>query len=67
MVSKDDMGRFEQEEMKIIRPIKNTLYDWSINYIRQPVRKTVSVLKDKFINLLRQIHLNKLLMGEDRN
>ena len=67
MVSKDDMGRFEQEEMKIIRPIKNTLYDWSINYIRQPVRKTVSVLKDKFLNLLRQIHLNKLLMGEDRN
>ena len=67
MVSKDDMGRFEQEEMKIIRPIKNTLYDWSINYIRQPVRKTVSVLKDKFINLLRQIHLNKLLMGEHRN
>ena len=29
----DDMNKLEQKEMKKIRPIKNTLYDWLINYI----------------------------------
>ena len=28
MVSTDDMDKFEQKEMKKIRPIKNTWYDW---------------------------------------
>ena len=27
------MDKFEQKEMKRIRPIKNTLYYWLINYI----------------------------------
>ena len=45
------MDRFEEEEMKKIRPIKNTWYDWLINYIPKPIRKSVSVLKDKFIIL----------------
>ena len=43
------MDGFEEEEMKKIRPIKNTCYDWLINYIPKPMRKSVSVLKDKFI------------------
>ena len=33
IVSIDDMNKLEQKEMKKIRPIKNTLYDWLINYI----------------------------------
>ena len=45
------MDRFEEEEMKKLRPIKNTWYDWLINYIPKPIRKSVSVLKDKFIIL----------------
>ena len=45
------MDRFEEEEMEKIRPIKNTWYDWLINYIPKPIRKSVSVLKDKFIIL----------------
>ena len=61
------MDRFEEEEMKKLRPIKNTWYDWLINYVPKPIRKSVSVLKDKFIIFLTQIHLSKLLMGEDRH
>ena len=29
--------RFEKIEMKKIRPIKNTWYDWLINYIAEPI------------------------------
>ena len=49
----EDMDIFEGEEMKKIRPIKNTWYDWLINYIPKPIRKSVSVLKDKFIRLFK--------------
>ena len=42
------MDRFEEEEMKKIRPNENTWYDSLINYIPEPIRKRVSVLKDKF-------------------
>ena len=39
MVSLDDMNKFEQKEMKKIRSIKNTWYDWLINYIPEPIKK----------------------------
>ena len=35
------MYKFEQKEMKKIRPIKNTWYYWLINYIPEPLRKSV--------------------------
>ena len=61
----EDMVRFEEEEMKKIRPIINTWYDQLSNYILNPIRKSVSLLKDKFIRVfLGQI---KLFLGEDRN
>ena len=41
MVSIDDINKFEQKEMKKIRRIKNTWYDWLINYIPEPIRKIV--------------------------
>ena len=47
------MDRFDKEEMNKIRPIKNTWYDWLINYIPKPISKSVSVSKDKFINLFK--------------
>ena len=40
----EDMDRFEEEEMKKIRPVKNTLYFWLVNYIPKPIRKKI-VLK----------------------
>ena len=33
VVSLDTMDNFEQKEIKKIRPIKNTWYDWLIGYI----------------------------------
>ena len=47
IVSVDDMDRFEKKEMKKIRPIKNTQSDWIINYIPEPIRKSVGGFKDK--------------------
>ena len=41
IVSIDDMDKFEQKEMKKIRPVKNTWYDFLINYIPEPTRKSV--------------------------
>ena len=39
IVSIDDMDRYEKNEMKKIRPVKNTWYDWLINYIPEPIKK----------------------------
>ena len=35
------MEKFEQKEMKNKRRIENTWWEWSINYIRKTIRKTV--------------------------
>ena len=43
IVSIDDMDKFEQKEMKKIRAIKNTWYDWLINYIPETIRKCVQL------------------------
>ena len=60
----DDMDRFKKMKMKKIRPIKNTWYDWLINYIPEPTRKSVSALKDKATS---QLRLNKLFMEDDKS
>ena len=39
--------------MKRIRPIKNTKYDWVINYIPERIRKSVGGFKDKIISLFK--------------
>ena len=39
IVSIDDMDKFEQKEMKKKRPVKNTWYDWLINYIPGSIKK----------------------------
>ena len=47
------MDRFEKNDMKKIRPIKNTWYDWLINYIPEPIRKSVAGFKDKIVSLFK--------------
>ena len=49
----ENMDRFEEEEMKKIRPIINTWCDCLINCIPKPIRKSAIVLKDKFISLFK--------------
>ena len=53
IVSIDNMGKFEQKEMKKIRPIKNTWCDWFINYFPEPIRKRVGGFKDKIVSLFK--------------
>ena len=52
-----DMNRFEtkrnKKEITKIRPIKNTWFDWLINYISVPIRKSVGDFKDKIVNLFK--------------
>ena len=45
------MDRFEQKELKKIRPIKNTWYDWLINYVPEPIRRSVGGFKNKLLEL----------------
>ena len=45
----DNMDKFEQKEMNKIKPVKNTWYDWLINYIPQPIRKIVDGYKNKAV------------------
>ena len=52
-MSIDDIDKFEQNEMKKIRPIKNTWYDWLINYIPELIWKSVAGFKDKIVNLFK--------------
>ena len=33
------MDMFEEKEMKKMRPMKNTWYDWLINYVPEPKEK----------------------------
>ena len=58
ILSKDDMYRFEQKEMKKTRPIKNTWYDWLINYIPESIRESAGGFKDKIAS---QTHLKNCL------
>ena len=47
------MNKFQEKEMKKIIPIKNTWYDWLINYIPEPIRKIVGGFKDTVISLFK--------------
>ena len=54
----------KKKEIKKIRPIKQMWYEWLINYIPKPIRKSIGGFEDKIIS---QTHLNKLYMREERN
>ena len=46
IMSIDNVDKFEQKEMKRIRPIKNTWCDWLISYILESIRKSAGGFKD---------------------
>ena len=53
IVSTDYMNKFEEEKMKKKRTIKDTWYDWLINFIPEPIRKSESGFKDKVVSLFK--------------
>ena len=66
IVSLDDTHKFQQEEMKKIRLIKNTRYDWLIN-ICDPIRKSLCGIKDKIIKILSLMPPKLFLIGSITN
>ena len=49
----DDMEKFQKKMKKKnkLRSIKNTRFCWLINYIPEPIRKSVGGFKNKFVSL----------------
>ena len=47
------MDKFKRKEIRKKRPIKTTWYDWFINHIFEPLRKTVGSFKDKVVSLFK--------------
>ena len=62
----DDMDNSEQKEMKKIRPIKNAWYDWLVNYIPEPIRKSVGGFKDKIVSLFKTNAPKQTVYGRGR-
>ena len=44
-------NKFEEKEMKEIRPVKNTWHDWLINYIPETITKAAGRFKYKIVRL----------------
>ena len=65
-VSIDDMDKVERKEMKKIRSIKNTWYDWLIDYIREPVKKNVGGFKDRIEILFKTNTPNQTVYGRGK-
>ena len=52
--------------MRKIRTIKNTWYDWLINYIPEPVRKSVGGFKDKIVSLFKTNAPKQIVYGRKK-
>ena len=61
------MDKFEENEMKKIRSIKNTWYDWLINYIPEPIRKSVGGFEVKLISLFMTNTPKQTVHGKTQN
>ena len=67
ILSIENIDKFEQREMKIIRLFKNTWHDWLINYILKHIRKSVSGFKNNVISLFKINTPKKQCMGEKKD
>ena len=52
--------------MKEIKPIKNTCCDWLINYIPEPIRKSVGDFKDKIVSLFKTNTPEQTVYGREK-
>ena len=53
LITVSNMDKFEEKEMKEKKTIKNTWYNWLINYISEPIRKNIGGFKDKVVSLFK--------------
>ena len=52
--------------MKKIRPIKNTWYNWLIDYIPEPIRKSVCDFKNKIVSLFETNTRKQTVYGKEK-
>ena len=52
--------------MKKIRPVKNRCHDWLINYISEPIIKSVGGFKDKVVSLFNTNTSKQILYGRGK-
>ena len=55
------------KDFKKIGPVKNTWYDWLINYVPEPIRKSVAGFKDKIFSLFRTNTSEQTVYGRGEN
>ena len=53
--------------MKKIRPVKKTWYDWLINHVPEPIRKSVVGSKDKIASLSKTNRPKQGVYGRGKN
>ena len=54
------------KDREVKRPIKSTWYDWLINYIPEPVRKSVGGFKDKIVSLFKKNTPRETVHGREK-
>ena len=58
--------QLKQKEIQKIRPIKNTWYDCLINYIPDPIRKSLGGFKDNIVSLFKTNAPNQAVYGRGK-
>ena len=66
IVSIDDMDNLQEKEMKKIRPIKNTCYDWLIKYIPETITKIVGHFIGKVAGLFKANTPTQTVYGREK-
>ena len=67
IVSIDNMDKFEEKVTKKIRSIKNTWYDWLINYIPEHITKVIGGFKDKIVSISNTDKPKQIVHGRGKN
>ena len=52
--------------MKKIRPVKSTWYDWLIDYIPEPIRKSVGGFKNKISSFFKTNTLKQIVYSREK-
>ena len=66
IVSVNDMNIFQLKEMKKIKPIKSTWYNWLINYVPESIRKIVGGFKDKIVSFFKRNTTKQTMFGRGK-
>ena len=60
------MDKFEPKEINKIRPIKNTWYDWLINYVPEPIIKNAGGFKYTIVSFFKTNTPKQTVYGREK-